>query len=125
MTKSVYLVEDEDGIALAVGFLLSKIDCSVRRIADGAEALEAIEQNPPDLVILDVMIPGRSGYEICQSIRQNPELSDLKVLMLTAKGAEVERRKAMALGADAFLTKPFSNDELQANIERLLLGEGA
>lgn len=124
MTKSVYLVEDEDGIALAIGFLLSKIDCSVRRIADGAEALEAIEKEPPDLVILDVMIPGRSGYEICQSIRQNPNLPGLKVLILTAKGAEVERRKAIALGADAFLTKPFSNVELQTQIEKLLSDDG-
>lgn len=124
MTKSVYLVEDEDGIALAISFLLSKIDCSVRRFADGAQALEAIEQEPPDLVVLDVMIPGRSGYEVCQSVRQNPELPDLKILILTAKGAEVERRKAMALGADAFLTKPFSNAELQTHIEKLLSGEG-
>lgn len=122
--KSVFIVEDEDNIALALEYLLGRQGYRLRRIADGAEAFEAISADRPDLVVLDVMLPNRSGYEICQMIRGDAGLVDTKVLMMTARGGEVERRKGLALGADAFLTKPFATRDLTEQIDALI-GEGA
>ncbi|PTW51605.1 response regulator transcription factor [Rhodovulum kholense] len=121
--KSVLLVEDEDGIALALEFLISRQGYDTRRVSDGNAALRAMEENRPDLVVLDVMLPERSGYEICQIMRQDEDLRDVKVLMMTARGGEVERRKGLALGADAFLTKPFATADLTAQIRALLGGD--
>lgn len=121
--KSVLLAEDEDGIAIALEYLITREGYDTRRVADGNSALEALEEAPPDLVVLDVMLPERSGYEICQIIRGNEGLKDVKVLMMTARGGEVERRKGLALGADAFLTKPFATADLTAQIRALLGGE--
>lgn len=121
--KSVMLVEDEDSIALALRFLLEREGYDVDRIADGEGALEAIRRRAPDLVLLDVMLPGASGYEICQSIRLDPELDAVKIMMITARASAAERRKGLALGADAFLGKPFSNSEVKATARRLLSGE--
>ncbi|ARC87552.1 response regulator transcription factor [Rhodovulum sp. MB263] len=120
--KSVLLVEDEDGIALALEFLISRQGYDTRRVTDGDAALRAMEEDRPDLVVLDVMLPERSGYEVCQIMRQNEGLKHVKVLMMTARGGEVERRKGLALGADAFLRKPFATADLTAQI-RALLGE--
>jgi len=118
--KTVLLVEDEDNIALALEHLIAKQGYALRRVADGTLAMEAIIEDHPDLVVLDVMLPGRSGYEICQSIRRDDRLAGTKVLMMTARGGEVERRKGMALGADAFLTKPFATSDLTDQIKALL-----
>lgn len=120
--KTVLLVEDEDNIALALGHLIGRAGYELRRVASGSDALPALAESRPDLVVLDVMLPGRSGYEICQLIRRDAALSDIKVLMITAGGGEMERRKGMAVGADAFMTKPFSTAELTRQI-RALLGE--
>ncbi|TCP38921.1 response regulator transcription factor [Rhodovulum marinum] len=122
--KSVLLAEDEDGIAIALEYLIAREGYDTRRVADGQSALDAMEEAPPDLVVLDVMLPHRSGYEICQIIRRTEELKGVKVLMMTARGGEVERRKGLALGADAFLTKPFATADLKAQIRALLGGEG-
>ncbi|TCO71745.1 response regulator transcription factor [Rhodovulum euryhalinum] len=121
--KSVLLAEDEDGIAIALEYLISREGYDTRRVADGKSALLALETAPPDLVVLDVMLPERSGYEICQIIRRTEGLKGVKVLMMTARGGEVERRKGLALGADAFLTKPFATADLTAQIRALLGGE--
>ncbi|MBL3559966.1 response regulator transcription factor [Rhodovulum sulfidophilum] len=121
--KSVLLVEDEDGIALALEFLISRQGYDTRRVTDGDAALRAMEEDPPDLVVLDVMLPERSGYEVCQIMRQDEGLKHVKVLMMTARGGEVERRKGLALGADAFLTKPFATADLTAQIRALLGGD--
>jgi DNA-binding response OmpR family regulator len=118
--KSVLLVEDEDSIAYALEFLIGRAGYRLRRVSDGLAALEAITAERPDLVLLDVMLPGRSGYEVCQSIRLDPELADVKILMMTAKGGETERRKGLALGADEFVTKPFSTLHLKQRIRHLL-----
>lgn len=118
--KKVLLVEDEDNIALALEHLIARQGYALRRIADGTRAMEAIVEDHPDLVVLDVMLPGSSGYEICQSIRRDATLSDIKVLMMTARGGEVERRKGMALGADDFMTKPFATSDLTDRINDLL-----
>lgn len=120
MPKSVLLVEDEDSIAIALRFLLEREGYAVDHVADGKLALEAIRNRAPDLVLLDVMLPGASGYEICQAIRLDPALNNVKIMMLTARASAMERRKGLALGADAFLGKPFSNTEVKAEARRLL-----
>ncbi|MDW4498819.1 response regulator [Sulfitobacter sp. D35] len=122
--KKVLLVEDEDNIALALEFLIGRRGFGLRRVATGTAALAALDEERPDLVVLDVMLPGRSGYEICQIIRESDALRETKVLMITASGGEVERRKGMALGADAFFTKPFDTRQLTDTICDLL-DEGA
>ena len=118
--KSVLLVEDEDNIALALEFLIGREGFGLTRVASGADALAALEAGRPDLVVLDVMLPGHSGYEVCERIRGDARRSGVKVLMMPAGGGEVERRKACALGADAFLRKPFDTRELTATIRSLL-----
>ena len=122
--KSVLLVEDEDNIALALGYLIVRAGYRVRRVATGNAALDALAEGRPDLVVLDVMLPERSGYDICQMIRSDAALAGIKVLMITASGGEVERRKGLAVGADAFMTKPFATADLTAQIHALL-AEGA
>jgi DNA-binding response OmpR family regulator len=116
----VLVVEDEDNIALALDFLMTREGYDHSRVADGAEALPRIRATHPDLVLLDVMLPGASGYEICQGVRLDPNLADVKILMMTARGSAIERRKGLALGADGFITKPFELKELREEVRRLL-----
>jgi two-component system phosphate regulon response regulator PhoB len=116
----ILVVEDEDNIALALDFLMTREGYDHARVADGAAALPRIRDMHPDLVLLDVMLPGASGYEICQDVRLDPTLSDVKILMMTARGSAIERRKGMALGADGFITKPFELKELREEVRRLL-----
>ena len=116
----VLVVEDEDSIALALDYLMTREGYDHDRIASGSEALARIRESHPDLVLLDVMLPEMSGYEICQSVRLDPSLSDIKILMMTARGSHIERRKGMALGADGFITKPFGLNELRDEVRRLL-----
>jgi DNA-binding response OmpR family regulator len=118
--KKVLLVEDEDNIALALEFLIRRRGFELTRVANGPDALAALESDLPDLVVLDVMLPGKSGYEIIQVIRDSERLRDMKVLMMSASGGEVERRKGLALGADRFFTKPFDTRELTDEICALL-----
>jgi DNA-binding response OmpR family regulator len=120
--KTVLLVEDEDNIALALEHLIGRAGYRLRRVATGNAALAAMAEDRPDLVVLDVMLPERSGYEICQMIRADAALRGIKVLMMTAGGGEVERRKGLAVGADAFMTKPFATADLTAQIGELLAG---
>lgn len=122
-TPSILIVEDEDNIALALEHFLGAQGYRLERVANGGEALAKIRQMRPDLVLLDVMLPEVSGYEICQQIRQDPELAGLKILIMTARGAAVERRKGLALGADEFVTKPFQLSELRDRVAGLL-GDG-
>ena len=118
--KNILLVEDEDNIAFALEILIGRLGHSLRRVDDGEDALAALDDGPVDLIVLDVMLPRRSGYEICQIIRSTDKFKDVKIVMMTARGGEVERRKGLALGANAFLIKPFSNSELTATITELL-----
>lgn len=118
--KSVLLVEDEDNIALALSHMIGRAGYRMRRVATGNAALDALAGDRPDLVVLDVMLPERSGYEICQMIRRDPALAGIKVLMITASGGTAERRKGLAVGADAFMTKPFATADLTAQIDALL-----
>ncbi|WP_294929344.1 response regulator [uncultured Paracoccus sp.] len=118
----ILVVEDEDNIAIALDFLLTRDGHDHRRLATGAGAVDEIRASPPDLVLLDVMLPQVSGYQILQDLRADPALNDVRVLMMTARGSAVERRKGMALGADGFIAKPFELSELRAELARLLDG---
>lgn len=122
--KSILVVEDEDNIALALEHLMRREGYRLARVANGAEALPAIVRERPDLVLLDVMLPEVSGYEICQSVRLDPALSGVKILMMTARGNQMERRKGLALGADGFISKPFDVADLKAEVRRLMEGAG-
>jgi two-component system, OmpR family, phosphate regulon response regulator PhoB len=120
--KSILVVEDEDNIALALEHLMRREGYRMARVASGADAMPAISRDHPDLVLLDVMLPEVSGYEICQSVRMDPSLADVKILMMTARGNQMERRKGLALGADGFISKPFDVGDLRAEVRRLLGG---
>lgn len=120
MSQSVLVVDDEPNIVLSLEFLMRRAGFAVRSVADGDAALRAIEAEVPDLVLLDVMIPKRDGYEICRAIRANPAWQGVRIVMLTAKGREIEREKGIALGADEYITKPFSTREVVARVRRLL-----
>ncbi len=120
MTGSVLVVDDEPNIVLSLEFLLKQAGFRVRMASNGEAALAAIAEDPPDLVLLDVMIPGRDGYAVCQAIRANPAWQGVRVLMLTAKGSEIQREKGLSLGADDYVTKPFSTRELVDRIRRML-----
>jgi len=120
LRKSVLVAEDEPNIVLSLEFLLKKEGYEVRVATDGEEALREIESAPPDLVLLDVMIPKRDGYDVCQTIRANPEWNEVRIIMLTAKRLEVEREKGLALGADDYITKPFSTRELSERVKNII-----
>ena len=120
MAASILVVDDEPNIVLSLEFLLKQAGYRVRMVSNGEAALAAIAAEPPDLVLLDVMIPGRDGYAVCQAIRANPAWQGVRVLMLTAKGSEIQRKKGLSLGADDYITKPFSTRELVGRIRRML-----
>jgi DNA-binding response OmpR family regulator len=119
---SILVVEDEDNIALALDYLMTREGYVHDRVANGGAALARIRAMQPDLVLLDVMLPEMSGYEICQAIRLDPYLAGIKILMMTARGSAMERKKGLALGADGFISKPFELAELRAEVRRLLEG---
>lgn len=116
----ILVIEDEDNIAVALDFLLTRDGHRHSRMATGAGALARIRDTHPDLVLLDVMLPDVSGYQIVQDVRADPSLRGVRVLMMTARGSVVERRKGLALGADGFIAKPFELGELRAEMARLL-----
>ena len=116
----ILIIEDEDNIAVALEFLLARAGHGHRRLARGAGAIEAIRARPPALVLLDVMLPDVSGYEILGAMRADPALRDVRVLLMTARGSVVERQRGLELGADGFIAKPFALAELRAEMERLL-----
>jgi len=117
---SILVVDDEPNIVLSLEFLLKQAGFRVRTVSNGEAALAAIAQEPPDLVLLDVMIPGRDGYAVCQEVRSNPAWRDMRIIMLTAKGGDIQREKGLSLGADEYVTKPFSTRELVERVRRML-----
>ncbi len=119
MGRQVLLIEDEPNIIEAISFVLSRDGWQVATHADGAGALEAVRQLRPDVLILDVMLPGRSGFEILADIRADAGLAGLKVLMLTAMGQGKEREAAGRAGADMFMAKPFANADMLAAVRAL------
>lgn len=120
MPASILIADDEPNIVLSLEFVLQEEGYAVRVARDGVEALEAIAAQLPDLVLLDVMLPRMNGFEVCQRIRSRPEWRPLRVVMLSAKGREVEVQKGLALGADAYVTKPFAIKDLLAEVQRQL-----
>ena len=120
MSASILVADDEPNIVLSLEFLLKQAGFRVRTVSDGEAALAAIAQEPPDLVLLDVMIPGRDGYAVCQEIRSNPAWRGMRIIMLTAKGGDIQREKGLSLGADDYVTKPFSTRELVERVRRML-----
>ena len=120
MSASILVADDEPNIVLSLEFLLKQVGFRVRTVSDGEAALAAIAQEPPDLVLLDVMIPGRDGYAVCQEIRSNPAWRAMRIIMLTAKGGDIQREKGLSLGADDYVTKPFSTRELVERVRRML-----
>ena len=117
---NILVIEDEDNIAIALDFLLTRDGHRHDRLATGQGAVSCIRKAQPDLVLLDVMLPDVSGYQILQDVRADPELAGVRVLLMTARGSVVEHRKGMALGADGFIAKPFELSELRAEMARLL-----
>jgi len=122
MHKRILIVDDEPNIVAALEFLLQKNGYAVKVAANGEDALAQLDAFKPDLVLLDVMMPKVSGYEVCQRMRAQPQWRHIKIVMLSAKGREVEVSKGMSLGADLYVTKPFSSTELVATIDELLSG---
>ena len=120
MSKTILIADDEPNIVLSLEFLLEQGGYRVQVAHNGREALEAMEREIPDLVLLDVMLPLVSGYDVCQRIRQNPAWAQVRIVMLTARGREVEVAKGLAVGADAYVTKPFSTRELLDKIREQL-----
>lgn len=120
MSGKILIVDDEPNIVLSLEFLMQQSGYEVAVARDGAEALELLASFMPDLVLLDVMLPKINGFEVCQKIRDNPMWREVKVVMLSAKGRESEISKGMALGADAYVTKPFSTRELVEQVASLL-----
>lgn len=119
MGKRVLVIEDEPNIVEAISFILSRDGWNVESHGNGADALEVIGASRPDLLILDVMLPGKSGFEILRALRASDGLSDLPVLMLTAKGQSRDRELASQFGASRFMTKPFSNREVLETVREM------
>jgi DNA-binding response OmpR family regulator len=116
----VLIAEDEPNIVFSLEFLMAKSGYEVRVASNGEDALHAVAEFHPDLVLLDIMLPLKNGFEVCQTVRDNPACRDVKIVMLTAKGRETEIAKGIAVGADAYITKPFATRELLDTVKRLL-----
>lgn len=124
MGKNVLLVEDELNIVEAIRFLLGREGWSVDTHSDGTDAAEVIRERRPDLVVLDVMLPGKSGFDILEELRGHEQTADLPVLMLTARGQSRDREMAEKAGVNRFMTKPFSNTEVLTAVRDLLYVHG-
>jgi DNA-binding response OmpR family regulator len=120
MAKKILIVDDEPNIVISLEFLMKKEGFEVAVACDGEEALAKVESFNPDLMLLDVMMPRKSGFEVCESVRSNPNHGGLLIVMLTAKGRDTEVAKGMAIGADAYVTKPFSTKDLLAKVKEML-----
>jgi len=116
----VLIADDEPNIVTSLEFLMRKCDYEVRIARDGEETLRLAEEFRPDVLLLDVMMPLCDGFEVCRRLRGNPAMGGVRILMLTARGRDPEIERGLALGADAYVTKPFSNKELVAKVRDLL-----
>ena len=120
MTHKILVAADEPNIVISLEYLLKREGYSVVVARDGQEALDAIARETPDLVLLDVMMPKKTGFEVCQEVRANESLQGVKILMLTAKGRDTDMAKGTALGADAYMTKPFATRDLVQKVAQML-----
>ena len=120
MTHKVLVADDEPNILISLEFLMKREGYQVLVARDGPAALELIRSERPALVLLDVMMPGKSGFEVCQAVRADESLNGVKILMLTAKGRDTDRAQGLGLGADGYMTKPFATQDLAARVRQLL-----
>ncbi len=120
MAKTVLIVDDESYIVKSLSFVMNNAGFETGSASDGEEALRKVDEMVPDLVILDVMMPKLDGFEVCKAIRANPAWSTIKIIMLTAKGRDSEREKGLALGADDYLTKPFSTRDILKRVQEMM-----
>lgn len=120
MSKKILIADDEPNIVISLEFLMKKEGFDVAVAVDGEEALTKVASFNPDLILLDVMMPKKSGFEVCESLRTDPANADLRIVMLTAKGRDTEVAKGLAIGADAYVTKPFSTKDLVVQVKSLL-----
>jgi DNA-binding response OmpR family regulator len=120
MANKILIADDEQNIVISLEFLMKREGFEVLIANDGEEAISRIRAELPDLVLLDVMMPKKSGFEVCQEIKSDPALQGVRILMLTAKGRDTEVAKGLALGADAYMTKPFSTRELVERVRTML-----
>ena len=119
MQKKVLVVDDEPNIVISLKFLLENAGFDVKSESDGQSALDAIASSTPDVLVLDVMLPGLDGFQVLRELRSDPRYEKLPVLMLTAKGQREDRKTAIDTGADVFISKPFSNDEVVKAVQDL------
>ena len=120
MTYSVLVVEDEPNIVLSLQFIMKRSGHDVRIAEDGEAALRAMEDRAPDVMLLDIMLPKRDGLSVCEAVRANPDWADVKILVLSAKSRESDKEKALALGADDYITKPYSTREVCERVNAML-----
>lgn len=120
MAHRILIADDEPNIVISLEFMMQREGYEVSIARDGRQALEAIVREKPDLVLLDAMMPGISGFDVCQAVRANDELKDTKILMLTAKGRDTDLAKGLGVGVDAYVTKPFSTRDLVRKVQDLL-----
>lgn len=123
-TPYVLIVEDEPSIALSLRFLMEQEGYRVEVVADGEAALKACRKTPPDLVLLDVMLPGMSGFEVCQRLKARSDKKAIKVVLVTARGREADLEKGRAVGADAYIVKPFAIRDVMHTVHHLLNRSG-
>ena len=120
MSHKILIADDEPNILISLEFLMKREGYEVTVARDGQEALDAVARERPDLVLLDVMMPKKTGFDVCQALRADEANRDVRIVMLTAKGRDTDVAKGTALGADAYMTKPFSTKELVAKVRELL-----
>lgn len=120
MVSKILIVDDEPNLVIPLQFLMEQHGYQALVAQSGEEALESISKEKPDLVLLDIMLPGVDGFEVCEIIRLNPEWRSTKIIFLTAKGRDVDIAKGMVLGADEYITKPFSNQQVIDAVTTLL-----
>jgi len=120
MTKKILVVDDEPNIVLSLEFLMKQQGYAVRSAVDGDSAMKEVERDPPDIVLLDVSMPGRSGFEVCEAIRANPAWNQMRILIVTGKGRDEDRERGLSLGADGYVIKPFETQDIVAKVKELL-----
>jgi DNA-binding response OmpR family regulator len=120
MSQKILIVDDEPNIVIPLQFLMEQNGYNTLVAQSGEEALESISKEKPDLILLDIMLPGIDGFEVCEIVRLNPEWRNTKIIFLTAKGRDVDIAKGMILGADEYITKPFSNQQIIDAVTKLL-----
>jgi len=120
MGRKVLIIDNQPGTVACIEYLLKQAGYEVATASNGEEALKSITADKPDLILMDTMLPQRNGYEVCQTIRENPRWQDIRIVFLSARTSDAEKAKGMDLGADDYVCKPFCNTELVEKVNALL-----